>query len=75
MLLKKVISLAISEEDLEKIDKTSKALGISRSEFIEFLIKRGFDFPEDFTTSVSKISKLQKEAKENVMKGRRGVAE
>lgn len=68
MLLKKVISLALSEKTVEEIDKTSKALGMNRSELIEFLIEKGFDFPRDVKISLSKISKLQKEAKEKVMK-------
>jgi DNA-binding winged helix-turn-helix (wHTH) protein len=68
---KKIVSFALSERSIERIDKTSKALGMSRSELIEFLIKKGFQFSEDVEITVSKISKLQKEAKEKIKRRRR----
>lgn len=68
---KKIISFALSKKSIEQIDKTSKALGMSRSELIEFLVKKGFDFPEDVKVAVNEISKLQEEAKEKIEKRRR----
>jgi len=65
---KKIISLALSEKSIEKIDKTSKALGMSRSELIEFLVSKGFHFSEEVMNKVDKISKLQEETKENIKK-------
>lgn len=68
---KKIISFALSEKSIERIDKISKALGMSRSELIEFLVKRGFHFSEDVETTVNEISKLQEEAKAKIEKRRR----
>jgi len=67
---KKIVSFTLSEKIIEKIDKTSKALGISRSELIEFMIEKGFHFSNDVQIAINKISQLQKEAKEK-MKNRR----
>jgi len=63
---KKIISFALSEESVEKIDKTSKALGMSRSELIEFLVSKGFQFPEEVEANLNEISKLQQETKEKI---------
>lgn len=68
---KKIVSFALSEKSIEKIDKTSKALGMSRSELVEFLVKKGFHFPEDVKATVNEISRLQEEAKEKIKKRRR----
>lgn len=67
---KKIISFALSEESVEKIDKTSKALGMSRSELIEFLVSKGFQFPEEVASNLNEISKLQQEIKEKITKKR-----
>jgi hypothetical protein len=67
---KKIISFALSEESVEKIDKTSKALGMSRSELIEFLVSKGFQFPEEIVSNLKEISKLQQETKERIVKKR-----
>lgn len=69
-MAKKIISFTLSEKSIEKIDKTSKALGISRSELIELMIEKGFHFSKDVQTTINKIAQLQKEAKEK-MKNRR----
>ena len=66
---KKVISFALSEESVSKIDKTSKALGMSRSELIEFLVSKGFRFSNDVATSVDEISKMQDKTRERIEKG------
>jgi len=67
---KKIISFALSEKSIEKIDKTSKALGMNRSELIEFLVSKGFQFPEEVVVNLNEISKLQEETKEKIKKRR-----
>ncbi len=67
---KRIISFALSKESVEKIDKTSKALGMSRSELIEFLVSKGFQFPEGIEANLDEICKLQEEAKEKITKRR-----
>ncbi|MEM3731822.1 MAG: ribbon-helix-helix protein, CopG family [Candidatus Bathyarchaeia archaeon] len=62
------MSFALSEDSIEKIDKTSKALGMSRSELIEFLVNKGFQFPEDVMASLNEISKLQEETRKRIVK-------
>jgi hypothetical protein len=66
MSLKKVISFTISEENIEKIDKTSKALGMNRSELIELFLDKGFTFSEDVENKLGDINKLQIETKEKI---------
>jgi metal-responsive CopG/Arc/MetJ family transcriptional regulator len=67
---KKIISFSLSEKSVRKIDKTSKALGMSRSQLIEFLINKGFQFPEEIVNNLNEISKLQAETKERIEKKR-----
>jgi predicted transcriptional regulator len=65
---KKIVSFALSDESVSKIDKTSKALGMSRSALIEFLVSKGFQFPDDVKTDLQEISRLQKKAKKIIEK-------
>jgi hypothetical protein len=65
---KKIVSFALSDESVSKIDKTSKALGMSRSELIEFLVSKGFQFPDDVETDLNEISRLQKKTKQMIEK-------
>lgn len=65
---KKIVSFALSEESIEKIERISKALGISRSELIEFLVSKGFQFPEEVMSSLNEISKLQEETRKRIVK-------
>ena len=67
---KKIITFALSKEAVEQIEKTSKALGMNRSELIEFLVKKGFHFSEDVKNNLNEISKLQEEAREKIRKRR-----
>lgn len=67
---KKIVSFALSKGSVEKIDKTSKALGMNRSELIEFLISKGFQFPKEVVSNLNEISKLQEETKERIEKRR-----
>ena len=66
---KKIISFALSKKNIEKLDKTSKALGMSRSKLMEFLIDKGFQFPEEVANDLEEISKLQEKTKEKIEKG------
>jgi predicted DNA-binding protein len=59
---KKVVSFALSEEAISRMDSTSKALGMSRSEYIDLMIKKGFHFSKE----VEEISKLQGKIKEKL---------
>jgi len=63
---KKIISFTLSEGNIEKIEKTSKALGMNRSELIELMLEKGFTFSDEVESTLSSISKLQKEAKEKI---------
>ena len=63
---KKIVSFTLSEKSIEKIDKTSKALGVSRSELIEFMIGKGFHFSSDVQATIDKISELQENTKEKI---------
>jgi len=63
---KKIVSFTLSEGSVKKIEKTSNALGMSRSELLEFLINKGFEFPDEVLENVAKISELQKETKEKM---------
>jgi metal-responsive CopG/Arc/MetJ family transcriptional regulator len=64
-MVKRIVSIALSNEVVESLDQTTKALGMSRSEYIEMMIKKGFHFSDEVQNSVSKISKLQKQVKDN----------
>lgn len=63
---KKIVSFTLSEKSIEKVDKTSKALGVSRSELIESMIEKGFHFSKDVQATINKISQMQKETKEKI---------
>ena len=68
---KKIVSLALSEKSIEKIDKTSKALGMSRSELMEFLIKKGFHFTKGVEKNIEEISRMQEETKNTIQNRRK----
>ena len=67
---KKIVSFTLSKKNIEKIDKTSKAIGVSRSKLLEFLIENGFHFSDDIKTSINRISELQEETKQKMEKRR-----
>jgi metal-responsive CopG/Arc/MetJ family transcriptional regulator len=56
---KKIDSFAMSEEVVNEIDQTSKALGMSRSEYVETMLKKGFHFTSDEKEAVQEITTLQ----------------
>jgi len=63
---KKIVSFTLSEESIEQIDRASKALGMSRSELIDFLAKDGFKFSDEVKAVLEEIAELQKNAKERM---------
>lgn len=62
---KRIVSIALSNEVVESLDQTTKALGMSRSEYIEMMIKKGFHFSDEVQKKVTKISQLQEQVKGN----------
>lgn len=56
---KEIVSFALSRKSIEKIDKASKALGMSRSALIELMIEKGFHFSKGVMDSLDEISRLQ----------------
>lgn len=65
---KRVVSFTLSDESIKKINKTSKALGVSRSELLESLISKGLRFSKDVESTLEQISKLQKKASSKIRK-------
>jgi hypothetical protein len=61
---KKIVSFALSEEAIRKMDNASKALGMSRSKYVDMMVKKGFHFSDE----IKEISKLQEKVKEKIMK-------
>ncbi|WAC04607.1 MAG: ribbon-helix-helix protein, CopG family [Methanoregula sp.] len=66
-MAKRIVSIALSNDVVESLDQTTKALGMSRSEYIETMIKKGFHFSEDVQKTVTKISRLQEQIKDNLV--------
>lgn len=62
---KKIVSFALSEDSISKVDDASRALGLSKSEYIDLMIKKGFHFPEE----VAEITKRQKELRNKIVDG------
>lgn len=63
---KKIVSFALSEESIRQIDRASNALGMSRSELIDFLAREGFQFSDEVKAVLDQIAKLQENAKERM---------
>jgi predicted DNA-binding protein len=59
---KKITSFALSDEAIEKMDNASKALGMSKSEYVDMMLKKGFHFSEE----IQEISRLQSKVKEKL---------
>lgn len=59
---KKIASFALSEEAIEKMDNASKALGMSKSEYVDMMLKKGFHF----TDEIQEIAKLQDKVKKKI---------
>lgn len=65
-LPKKIVSFSLSDESIKEIDRASKALGMSRSELIDFLAREGFQFTEEVKNVLDEIADLQKDAKKKM---------
>lgn len=63
---KRIISFTLSEKTVEKMDKTSKAIGMSRSELLELMISKGLHFPEETSATLDQISELQAKMKSEI---------
>jgi len=67
-MTKRIISLTLSKETVQDIDKKSKALGMTRSEFVELMLNKGFHFSKEEETAIAKISKMQNEVRGQLKK-------
>ncbi|MHA1409295.1 MAG: hypothetical protein ACTSQY_03065 [Candidatus Odinarchaeia archaeon] len=56
---KKIVSIALSEESITKLKETSKALGKNRSELIDYMIQKGWNFSDEVNEALNSIKKLQ----------------
>jgi len=65
-MVKKVVSFSLSENTLKKLDETSRALGMSRSELLEFMLRKGWHFSEQMVETVNEIANLQRKAKKRI---------
>lgn len=63
---KKIVSLTLSPGLVDDIDQTSKAMGMSRSEYVEMMLKKGFHFTDDVQDAVEEIAHLQERIKKNL---------
>jgi hypothetical protein len=59
---KKIVSFALSKEAIKKIDDTANALGMSKSEYVDMMVKKGFHF----SAEVEEISSIQKRIKKKM---------
>ena len=60
---KKVVSVALSKEAITRLESTSRALGMSRSELLEYMIQKGWNFSEELESIVDTIVDLQQKVK------------
>lgn len=65
-MTKKIVSFTLSKESIEKIEKTSKILGMNKSELVEFLVSEHFPLTKDVMETLDQIEKLQKDAQEKL---------
>lgn len=63
---KKIVSFTLSEKSIEQIGRASKALGMSRSELIDFLAREGFHFSKEVKAALDEIAELQEETQEKI---------
>ncbi|MHA1410609.1 MAG: hypothetical protein ACTSQY_09955 [Candidatus Odinarchaeia archaeon] len=59
---KRVLSVNLTDDSFKKVDITSKALGMSRSELIEYMIQKGWHFSDEMIEMVDRIQALQNKA-------------
>jgi hypothetical protein len=60
MANKQIVSFSLSEDAISILDKTAKALGRSRSDFLEWIITEGFKWTPAIQEKIEAINKLQK---------------
>jgi metal-responsive CopG/Arc/MetJ family transcriptional regulator len=65
---KRIISLTLSKETVQEVDKKSKALGMTRSEFVELMLNKGFHFSKAEESVITKISEMQNEMRDQLKK-------
>ncbi|MFH2110652.1 MAG: ribbon-helix-helix protein, CopG family [Candidatus Bathyarchaeota archaeon] len=63
---KKVVSIALSEESITKLEETSKALGKNRSELIDYMIQKGWNFSDEVNEALDSIKKLQNKIEKEI---------
>ncbi len=63
-MTKQIISLSLSKEAIDVLDKISAALGKSRSEFVEWVVTEGFKLNPEIQKRVEAITELQEKIKE-----------
>jgi len=66
MMIRKVISFSLEESTVKKLDTESKALGLNRSELVEYMLQKGWHFSKDVEDSANEIAKLQEKAKKHL---------
>jgi hypothetical protein len=57
--MKQIISFTLSEEAITVLDNTSKALGKNRSEFLDWVLLKGFCWPPRVKAKLDEINRLQ----------------
>lgn len=60
---KKVVSVSLSKESIKRLEGVSRALGMSRSELLEYMIQKGWNFSEELESIVDTIMDLQDKVK------------
>lgn len=66
---RKIISFSLSDEAITKLDNTSKALGKNRSDFLDWVILKGFCWPSNIRAKLDEINKLQEGVADLTSKG------
>ena len=64
---KKVLSVNLTEKSFNRVTNTANALGVSRSELLEDMIKK-YKFPTKAQELIDQISELQESANQMIRK-------
>lgn len=70
MSTKERVTITVDTGLLRELDTMAQALGMSRSELIEFLLSESFRLRGEFQKTIDKIAKLQEEVKSKLKKER-----
>jgi len=65
-MVKKIVSFALSATTIDQIGKDSRALGMSRSEYVDLMLSKGFHFSGEMKSKVEEISIMQKSIKKRI---------